>query len=522
MSTPNAVADYSKISCRKENNWNEPPPANMVLKNFPFTKESLDYTKSTQVSAEIRFDRNVPDLVQVGVDSKGGISIELSDYSELFNTIFAAALFSAGSTLHGTPASGVLTSTANYANNETVAIGGVVYTFKTVLTGGAGVANEVFIGATEAASIVNLAAAINGNGVAGTQYGLPTTAHPNVTAAAAAHALTVTAIVPGTAANALLTLDTAANATWGAGTLTGGANLALSNTYRAYDVGNTTVFTATAGTPVVPPVGRAIYFQNLFNAGDAKAGIVIASQNANAPSTFTVSPALGSGGTQGVPVAVTNTAQYNYREISNGVIPSSFFIEKFFSDVNKSIAYGGMMVDSIKLNLDSRKIITADLNFMGGNGYEGTDITVQSRDDNTGNVLSASGNVGALQVGSSAAYIKTATIEIKNNLRGQDAIANLFLIGIGAGRCEVMLTFSAYFNSTVLFEIMRNHNQIAVIMGFTLGNYAVCFYMPRVKLSKALPDATAINTEVMLAVEGQALLDSVTGATILISNAVEI
>lgn len=519
---PNAVADYAKLSYRKETNWNETPPANMALKNLPFTKEALDYAKSTVVSNEIRSDRNVQDLVQVGVDAKGSVDFELSDYSEFFNTLLVAALFSSGSVLGGTAATGVLTSTANYANNDTVTIGSTVYTFKTALSTGPTIAYQIFIGANEAASIANLVAAINGAAGSGTTYSTGTVAHPSVTAVGATHTVTITAIVPGTGANSIATTKVAANATWGGTTMSGGANITLNANYQAVDNGTTsTTFTPSSGTPTPPPIGRAVLFQNLFVSSDTYVGIVTASNTTTG--VFTISPGLASGGTTGTPVNVTGSATYNYREIKNGVTASSFFIEKLFSDINKSIAFSGMMLDSLKFTVDSRKIVNATANFIGGNGYEGNNYTVTSRDTNSGNVLSASGNVGAMIVNGSSTLIKTATVEIKNNLRGQDAIANLFLIGIGTGRCEVMLTLSAYFNSTTLYDIMIAHSSISAILGFTLSNtYAISMYFPKIKLAKALPDVGAINTEIMLAIDAQALLDSVTGASIVCSNAVNV
>jgi hypothetical protein len=515
----NAVADYVKLSYRVEGDWNEPPPPNMALKNLPFTKEALDYTKSTVESQEIRSDRNVRDLIQVGVDAKGSVDLELSDYNELFLTFIVAALFSGGSVLAGTAATGVLTSNANYAANEVVSIAGVPYTFKAALTAAPGVANEILVGASEAASILNLASATNGGSGAGVTYGLPTAANPNVTAIAAAHTLTVTADMPGTGGNTLATTTTGAHAAWGAATLTGGTNVALSNVFTAVDLPGTqgTIFTPGAGTPVTPPLGRAVLFQNLFVNGDSYVGIVTA-VNAGTGS-FTVSPSLQSGGTVGVPKAVTGTAQFNYRSCQNGVTPTSFFIEKQFTDIGKALAFSGMMIDSLKLQVDSRKVITATLQFTGGNAYEGTDYTVATRDSNDGNVMSASGNVGAIMVGASTAALKSLGVTVSNNLRGQDAIANLFLIGIGVGKCQIMLTLSAYFNSTILFDIMKNDSEIAAFTSFQLGATCIGLFFPRVKLSKALPDVGSINSEVMLSVDGQALLDQTTGASVVASLA---
>lgn len=116
----------------------------------------------------------------------------------------------------------VLTSTANYSNAETVTIGSTVYTMKSSLTPAA---YEVKIGASEAATILNLHNAINmtGGGVPGTDYASTTVAHPNVTAVDnGSHTVTITAKRKGYAANLIATTETSATASWGAATMAGG------------------------------------------------------------------------------------------------------------------------------------------------------------------------------------------------------------------------------------------------------------------------------------------------------------
>ncbi len=131
----------------------------------------------------------------------------------------------------GVKATGVLTSSGVFQNNETVTIGDRVYTFKTVLTGAK---NEVLIGADAAASLDNLKSAINGTAGAGTTYGTGTQAHSNVTATTNTDtAQTVEFFKVGTDGNALATTETCANVAWGAATLQSGANPStlLTNTF---------------------------------------------------------------------------------------------------------------------------------------------------------------------------------------------------------------------------------------------------------------------------------------------------
>lgn len=121
-------------------------------------------------------------------------------------------------------ATGTLTSNnTNVSDAATVTIGTKVYTFKTALTPTEG---EVLIGADADASLLNLIRAINHTGTSGTDYSVAV-ANTQVSAAASvtSHAFLITALLGGTAGNAIATTETAAGAilSFGAATLTGGA-----------------------------------------------------------------------------------------------------------------------------------------------------------------------------------------------------------------------------------------------------------------------------------------------------------
>ena len=114
-------------------------------------------------------------------------------------------------------ASGVLTSDeTNPADGDTVTIGAKVYTFRTVLEPRFGwVANEILIGATADDTLDNLKAAINGETGEQTKYSPGTTASTEMTSSeVAAHALTLTAIVPGVAGNSLAKAESSAHLDW--------------------------------------------------------------------------------------------------------------------------------------------------------------------------------------------------------------------------------------------------------------------------------------------------------------------
>jgi hypothetical protein len=127
------------------------------------------------------------------------------------------------------PATGTLTATANFANNETVTVGTkaaatpAVYTYKTVLTGAA---FEVLIDTNVQNSLQNLFNAINAGPGVGTKYGTGTTANLDVIASQLpAGQMLVTALTAGTAGNSIASTETGANSSWTGTTLSGGTSI---------------------------------------------------------------------------------------------------------------------------------------------------------------------------------------------------------------------------------------------------------------------------------------------------------
>jgi len=116
---------------------------------------------------------------------------------------------------------GTLTFTGQPLNTETVVIAGKTYTFQTALTN---VDGNVLIGATTAASIANLQAAINLGAGAGTTYAAAMTVNPEaVCTAITATTLVVKSAVAGAVGNRITTTETLTNASWGGATLASGS-----------------------------------------------------------------------------------------------------------------------------------------------------------------------------------------------------------------------------------------------------------------------------------------------------------
>lgn len=133
--------------------------------------------------------------------------------SKYFGDI-ATGSISANITIENATTSGtaVLTATANPANNDTVTINGTVITLVT----GTPTGSQVKIGATAPETLQNLVAFINNGGNAGALAGIVSA---TVTTPLS---ITIRAVFPGTAGNAITTVEGSTVLSFSSGTLLGG------------------------------------------------------------------------------------------------------------------------------------------------------------------------------------------------------------------------------------------------------------------------------------------------------------
>lgn len=127
----------------------------------------------------------------------------------------------------GLVASDSLTSdTTQPADDSTITIGGVVYTFKTALDAAGTIPNQILIGATVTDTYANLSNAIMSQGTPGTDYGFGTQ-NPGIVSTSVGETLFVYANKPGTSGNSI-TVDASispnSHSTWATATFTGGTS----------------------------------------------------------------------------------------------------------------------------------------------------------------------------------------------------------------------------------------------------------------------------------------------------------
>jgi flagellin len=170
--------------------------------------------------------------VYLAADGSSGTNSKIDVNSQALS---AAALgLTAGTINSNTPAvagSGSLSIMGLPSDGDQVTVGAKTYTFRTALSSGPTVANEILIGGSAAQTATHLAEAVNGGSNIGTDYSTGTTANATASASAAGTVVNISALTAGAAGNAIvLTASSTEVSASGSGTLAGGADATTGTT----------------------------------------------------------------------------------------------------------------------------------------------------------------------------------------------------------------------------------------------------------------------------------------------------
>jgi len=205
-------------------------------------------------------------------------------------------------------------------------------------------------------------------------------------------------------------------------------------------------------------------------------------------------------------------------------------VEESFTDHSpiSRVAFLEMAVNTLTQNLQPQAIATGAVNFFGTTALASTtesdlysDAPATRAAAPAGNVYNTSSNVarlgrGADVVGSGGVNCVTeATVEINNNLRRNNAVGVFGACAIGAGELAVSGSLGTYFDDLSLFTDLLNGAETSVDFGLRSINGRVLLTdLPRIKYNGGAPTVPGKNTDVILNLTYDALLDADLGYTV--------
>lgn len=455
-------------------------PANPAFKQIRQTSSGLNANPKTVITAEIRPDRQVTDLILVGEDAGGTVGGELA---------FGVADDDLEEALQGI-----------WANNPTIAvatpgieISAVSTTTLTVATGGL-----AFI-----------------QGMLTLLSGFPTPANNKLAAPVSS---TATSIVypAATFTSEMATIPT------GATVRTVGFQGASGDLAAVTAGGNGITSTALDFTTLNLSVGKWIKVGDGDNTGCAFTGSAanngfcrIASITARKISLDLVPPGWAADTGTGITLRI-----FSGDFLTNDSVKRSNTIERQYLD-HSPVTYEymrGMTLNTLQIDAKAQSIATYTKNYLGRDAYlpspmarvtGATDIPAP-----TYSVLNTSSNVGRIGFDGSTIkgpnFVMGATISVNNNIRSQPSVGSIGATGTGNGEFGVTGTLDTYFGDPSIYQKIINNTLTSfdIRFGRNDGNReAILFDMPSIKLGSGSPAVSGKNSDVMINASFTAIKD---------------
>jgi len=207
--------------------------------------------------------------------------------------------------------------------------------------------------------------------------------------------------------------------------------------------------------------------------------------------------------------------------MTNGATATSYSMETEYTDmVTTLINHVGVRVNTFALEVTSKSKVTSTFGLMGldtatASATIGTGTPTAAVNTTT---MSASTNVGTvLQDGTPASvYFKKISLSMNNNCRVQDAVANMFAVGIsGNSSLNVMVSAEAYFSDKTFYEKYINNDTMSLMYtldGVDGGSYLV--EIPTLSFKTATVNPSGKNVDNVVPVELEASKHTTLGYTI--------
>jgi hypothetical protein len=506
-------ANYSSIAFQREPTWGTTPPS-PALTLLRLTKEEMMHDKATVISEEVRSDRQVSDLALVGSKASGKLSFELS-YKE-FWPFFEAALFTTFKNIALTAESCNLTASTQRVTAVSgtpftdVVVGGSIRIAGAATAGNNGIKHVVgkatdgsyivlapaSIVGDESAVDLNISSKMLRNGIDRSSF-LIERAIQN-TASAKFYQSFAGMMVDG------FTLDvqtqkiiTGEFSFMGKIGTAADESLMASTAVKASRV-LTFANNAVADETVV--IGAKTYTWKSSvstTANQVKVGASIAASIANLVAAIT--GGAGSGSVYGSATVAS-------------------------TEVTATAASGTtMLVTALTGGTAGNAIATTETmtnaSFAGATLTGGTDADPLIA-STTNPVMNGTSNVGSMESDGAALQerFKNIKIDLKNNLRGLDAIGEAGNFDVGVGRVEVTGSFQAYFRDNDLYQAFLSHQYKTLRFTVTDGDgNAIVIFLPRINFMKGNPGIPGVNTDVMIPMDFTAILSPDYGSTIFMS-----
>jgi hypothetical protein len=214
--------------------------------------------------------------------------------------------------------------------------------------------------------------------------------------------------------------------------------------------------------------------------------------------------------------------------IVNGPARKTFSFEHSLTDVGSRMLYTGMEPNTLELNVEVGSIITGSFGFIGSS-HDARDgasylpgVPVASKAHEVMNAVTDVGTVyeGGANLLANGSFIKSLSLSLNNNARGQKAVGVFGNAGVGLGEFEISGSMQVYFQDTTYYKKWLDGERTSLTVGFcdAAGN-GYLIELDKVKFRDGGLNPGGNDDDVMLDLPFDAFYDAATQRGIRITRA---
>lgn len=201
--------------------------------------------------------------------------------------------------------------------------------------------------------------------------------------------------------------------------------------------------------------------------------------------------------------------------IKNGTALKSFTIQKHFQDLAVPIYqnFRGCRIGGMTLDFQTGQILTGVFSVMGCEASTSTSQIAGATVQNPGSgmePMNAVSNLSGIKKDdvAMATKIRSMSMELTNNLRGQEAVGTLGYVGIALGRLEITGNIELYFENATEYQTFLDNDEFKfsfVVQDADGNSYQFNFY--RVKYEEGTILSGGLDQDLMVNGRWRAILD---------------
>lgn len=198
-------------------------------------------------------------------------------------------------------------------------------------------------------------------------------------------------------------------------------------------------------------------------------------------------------------------------EIVNGSTKTSYNIQRQYTDLTNTYAnFYGCMINEFGLNVALESMITGSLGIIGKKEVSAAAAigNAAATAANSNAILNSIDNIEWIQENGAAISVMSFGLQLNNNLRARQKVAELGAIDIGVGQINVSGSLEIYFENSTMFDKYLNFTATSLSVAFedAAGNGYV-IDLPQVKFSDGDRSAGGANQDMIARLSWQAYKD---------------